>query len=417
LIDDESAGAPLYATVITEPGVPWMRLHFSNVRLDEGGYLIVASHADGSSQKLDAQTLLQWAGRSAYFNGDSVSVALYGSGKVDPYFQMSHVTYGLPPMGASLVALDGICDGDDDREASDHAAIGRMTISFLGASGPPTLRTCTAWITANGFASAGHCFENPKGQNLVSAEVSFNLPASLCDGTIQNAAAIDQYVVDLTTLTWNNPAGKGRDWAVFICNPTQGLAAAERQEAFLRVSEDVLPDDVRVTGFGLDNDPAGCGPGDLNSDSQTQQTHEGGFGGEYNNASDNYWLEYEVDTTVGNSGSPAMIPDGTVAIGIHHDGSCASGSYNAASSFSGSALKAALNGLTPADVVYVDTAHPTTVGEGTVLRPYETVTAGVTGASAGDTLAIFGGSYDESLVITTELLLEAVWGTVIIGGN
>jgi len=220
----------------------------------------------------------------------------------------------------------------------------------------------------------------------------------------------------LGSVSGSNLPGRGQDWSVFKCMANNGNSAAQAQNAFLRVRQDVLSDNVTLTGFGIDNDPPGCGPsGDLNSDNSTQQSHTGLLGGEYDTAPDNVWLEYAVDTTDGTSGSPVMLPGGEVAIGIHHDGSCASNLYNAATSFAGSAIRAALNGLTPPQVIYVDAAHPALVGEGTVLQPYKTLAAAVAAAAPGKTLTIFGGDYPEALVIDKPLLLEAVWGAVVVG--
>jgi hypothetical protein len=69
---------------------------------------------------------------------------------------------------------------------------------------------------------------------------------------------------------------------------------------------------MRVTGYGT-----------ADVDSRSQKTHTGDLTGIYANAgSELYYLRYGMDTTGGNSGSPAIHEQTGTAIGIHTHGGC-----------------------------------------------------------------------------------------------
>src|SRR4029079_7377938 len=97
----------------------------------------------------------------------------------------------------------------------------------------------------------------------------------------------------------------GRDWAVMSALPN-GNDFPHVSRGWFRMTNE-LPEtgaNVRVTGFGTDSTPAGC-TGDMNAQNQTNQTAFGPFTSETSGAN-GISLQYAVDSTGGNSGSPII---------------------------------------------------------------------------------------------------------------
>jgi hypothetical protein len=259
--------------------------------------------------------------------------------------------------------------------------------------------------------------------------LEFNVPDSLSNGTIQHPGPEDQYPIIASSVVFHDDGDGaiGHDWAVFDCSPntTTGLTAVQAQGNFFRMSRDVSTagGNVRVTGYGLDNMPAGTG-GSWNSDSQTLQTHSGPYNGEtYQGASDSYH-SYRVDTMGGNSGSPIILGDNLTAIGIHTNGGCtSSGGNNTGTSFENNALENAINSFPGSNVRYVDFVHPgSTPRNGTAMRPYGTVTDAVNAVPSGGIVSIVEGGYAKAYGNTftagadgKSMRFEAPVGTVTIG--
>ena len=71
----------LYQTTVFVPRAAWLRLKFDAVELPgaieegRGSMLRLTSLQDGAVQYLNAESARQWAGTSAYFNGDAVQPA------------------------------------------------------------------------------------------------------------------------------------------------------------------------------------------------------------------------------------------------------------------------------------------------------------------------------------------------------
>ena len=396
-----------FKQTIEVPGVPWLQLHFSDYNLGERSYIVITSRLDGASQRLDTQALEVWGDSSAYFNGDAVEIELHvAPGEPGVFFKIKEVTVGE---WSERAAIESICGSTDDRTSTPDNREGRIVP--IG---------CTAWIISNGaYLTAGHC----TGSDMTTLE--FNVPASLPDGTIQHPPPEDQYPIISGSVVSHN-GGLGNDWAVFDCGPntTTGLTPVESQGNFFRVSRDVSTagGTVRITGYGLDNIPPGT-TGGYNSDSQTLQTHSGPYYGEvYQGPSDSYH-RYEVDTMGGNSGSP-IIRDTITAIGIHTDAGCSSsGGYNKGTSFENDSLENAINTFPGNNVRYVDNIHPgSTPRNGTVMRPYETVTEAVNAVPSGGIVSIVRGTYSAAAGNTfiagadgKAMLFQAPVGSVIIG--
>lgn len=419
---------PAFRETVRVPGAPWLRLHFSAYELGAQSYLIMTSLADGGWQRLDAAQLAQWRNSSAYFNGEAVEVALYvGPGDQSVYFRMTEVTVGDTSSSLASVwpeqiqAPQSICGTTDERVSSNDRAVGRIILTD-----PITGAFCTGWIVASGvYLTAGHCTNPLEDMDILE----FQVKPSLADGTLQFADPSDQYAIDQSSVVFNDN-GQGDDWAIFkvAANPNTGLLPPFAQGTFYRVglASDTTPVTVSVTGFGVDGPPpcfgdrgaAGCETADLNADNQTQQTHAGPYGGEFTAASDDVYITYTVDTQPANSGSPVIDTMGsvTIAVGIHTNGGCySSGGSNAGTSFANTDLALALRRFPGPAMVYVDRGHPVGTVSGDILRPWPSVDLGVYFASAGNTLSIVRGSYNEAITISKALTLTAPVGLVTIG--
>ena len=117
-------GAVWSATVTPPPPVndedaaPWVQLHFSDdVVLTGSSVLKITSMEDGHYQILDATSIVQWRHKSAFFNGDTVTVELRShSEATSDQVVITKVTVDVPSI-FSTSPLPGLC-GTDDRELS-----------------------------------------------------------------------------------------------------------------------------------------------------------------------------------------------------------------------------------------------------------------------------------------------------------
>ena len=299
------ARAIVYSTTIQVPDATWLRLTFDEAtlaRTPAGGQstvLRITSLADGAMQHHTTQTLKQWSATSAYFNGDAVRLEVIadpaaGASRV----RITRVMVGMP--GGD--PLSSICGPTDDRLPSDDPRAGRALP--IG---------CTAWIfddANNCLLTAGHC-------STSSLQViQFNVPFSDSGGGLQHPGPQDQYSVDVSSKQSVN-GGVGNDWGYFGCFPNSetGLTPGEAQGAFFTLANTPPPvqgQDIRITGYGVDSSPPEW--------NQIQQTLAGPyvtFAGTT--------VQYQTDTTGGNSGSPVINDENGLAIGIHTHGGCDAG--------------------------------------------------------------------------------------------
>jgi hypothetical protein len=400
-------------------GASWMRLHFSDVHLAERSFLTITSLEDGSRQRLDAIAMAQWQLSSAFFNGDAVNLQLHAApGDSGIFFRLARVTVG--DWVGDQLGIETICGTSDDRVASTDSRVGRL---FGGG--------CTAYLVSNGAVlTAGHCVDfDPDGSGSLLPDgvldltgvVEFNVPASRADGTPVMADADDQYAIDTSNVTWHYDGegqGLGKDWAVFgIFANANNDDRAHLTRGFLRMTREApaTGGTIRITGFGLDNTPSGS-TGNENAQSYTEQTHTGPYQGESSSGGD-IWHGYRVDTTGGNSGSPIIWEAQNLAIGIHTNGGCtASGGENSGTSFEHDALENALADFAGGNTVYIDSGMPAWIpDDGSVLRPYTTMAAGIGAVATGGRLSIVKGSYSEAVTISRAMTLTAPVGAAIIG--
>ncbi len=394
-----------YKDQIRAPGVPWLRLSFSEYYLGTASYVKMTSSEDGAWQRLDAKGLGQWQNSSAFFNGDEVKVELHvAPGDRGVFFRIKEIVVG--ERDAEVSEQKTLCDSDD-RVSSSDPRVGRIIQ-------PDSSAICTGWIASNGaHLTAGHCCDG-----IVLFVLQFNVPASDCDGTVNHPGPEDQYAIDPGTVIWYHGPDFGQDWAIFGCfpNTNTGLLPVHAQGSFYRMSRDHDPEYVRGTGYGTDMTPIGC-TGGFNGDNLTQQTDMGSFLGENVEGPDDVIIEYTLDTEGGASGAPVEILDTGVTIGIHNGGYGCNPPLmgNLGTGFENDDLENVIQTFPGPAVVYVDRALFNPTQDGTVFRPFWFVTLGVNAVPSGGVVSIVTGSYNEAVTINKAMRLEAPVGPVVIG--
>ena len=357
--------------------VPWIQLHFSKVNLGSESYLIIKSLYDNNWQKLDAVSMNQWNNFSAFFNGSAVEIRLFlGQTDHDVFIKIDEINVGEWYDGE---VIESQCGPTDDRIASNQPATGRLL--NIG---------CTAWIIPNGkFASAGHCLDGSS-----STIVEFNVPLSLPGGTIQHPGPEDQYSVDVSTKIFTN-GGVGNDWGVFEVFPNSitGLMPKEAQGAFWPLVQDLGPDSIRITGYGVD----------VGTANQTQQTHIGPNAG-----SSGTTMRYVTDTEGGNSGSPVIDGLTNNAVGVHTHGGCTSsgGNNNGTSTFHAAFWAAVDMGAGGCPVEMPSNPNPTSGQTGVPLNLAQLTWSNGTGANSNE---LYFGTNPASLSLVQSGALDSIW--------
>lgn len=320
----EDAPAVVFATDVRVAGATWLRLKFSTVELsgDPSGpgasYLRITSLLDGAVQFLDAVTVRQWNLTSAYFNGEAVRVELLAY----PGTGLNRIAIGAAVAGQPFGdVFESICGPTDDRVLSEDPRQGR----FLPSG-------CTAYLIDDPnhcLLTAGHC--GPGAGDTVE----FNVPLSSPTGAIIHPPPEDQYAVDGASAQWVS-GGVGNDWGYFGCfpNANTGLTPFEAQGDFYTLADVAPPaagQTIRITGYGTVSPPV---PLTWN---QVQKTHTGPYLSHIGTT-----LEYQVDTTGGNSGSPVIFESTGEVIGIHTHAGCTTVDGNLGTAIENSGLQNAL---------------------------------------------------------------------------
>ncbi|MEX0365897.1 MAG: serine protease [Ruegeria sp.] len=352
-------------TEFSIPGARWLQLQFTGYNLGEAGKLSVRSNE--TQQDFSQEHLDQSQGLTVIFNGDQLTITFAPGDNPDATAQIGKVVVGLPPQDPTLESAgptapaelidyfggtlgnymvvdelpqsalpddllpETVCGTEDNREATDDIRVGRLMP--VG---------CTGWLVDNGqILTAGHCIASS------TQLLQFQVPASLPDGTPVSPLSEDQYNIDQASIVFQN-TGIGNDWATLqvFPNTQTGLLPHDAQGATFSLSNTSDPQEVRVTGFGVDGPaPTHGNPPPRDATNQTNQTDAGSVT-EHGPASPSLaMLRYAVDTQGGNSGSPVIDEaDADVAVGIHTNGGClSSGSANAGTSFRNQALWDAVN--------------------------------------------------------------------------
>jgi len=328
--------------IIRGSEAPWLRIYFEDANLGENSFIIMRSVWDGKEQKLDETSIEQWQYSGAYFNGYEIVIELHVAAfDENIFYTINELAVGEFIDGDDLNFT--ICGPTDDRISSDQNATGRLL--SVG---------CTAWIIPNGhFVSAGHCLDN-----TTSNVVQFQVPPSLPNGTLQHPGPEDQYFVNVATKVFVH-GGVGNDWGTFevFPNSVTGLMPKEAQGAFWPLVQDLGPDSIRITGYGVDT----------GVDNRTQQTHIGPNAG-----SSGTTMRYVTDTQGGNSGSPVIDGFTGNAVGVHTHGFCTStgGNNNGTSTFNSAFWDAVGQGKIPVEL----TKFVSVIRKGDVILEWSTAT-------------------------------------------
>ena len=299
----------VWSTIVSVDRASWLRISYQSVMLSgspnpggDGSFLRMTSMRDGAIMTQHMRHVNEWQNTSAYFNGDSVLVEVLAQpGTGANRLMIKGATAGPLSQGEP----DSICGTIDDRTLSFDDRVAR--VMPVG---------CTAWMINDCnhcFLSAGHC--GISGTQVIQ----FNVPLSSGGGTPQSPPPSDQYAIDSASIQEQSGGTFiGNDWAYFGCfaNSTTGLAPYDAQGsvAFDLVNPPSVgspAQTIRITGCGSTSSPV----------SPTwylvQKTHTGPY---FDLSGD--VIQYTVDTTGGNSGSPVILEGSNNAIGIHTNAGC-----------------------------------------------------------------------------------------------
>lgn len=394
--DNQSATEWLvYTNLITATGdSSRIRVHFSGFNLAKGSYLTLTSLHDGGRQTLDPISMGYWQNTSAIFNGQKVQLELHvAPGAKGVFAQVDQLVLECncpePVLNRDNRLPRTLC-GADSRTASTDNRVGRIS-------------GCTAWLVSNGAVlTAGHC-------GPVSGVFEVNVPASSASGVPVASAPQDQFPIDTSNRT-SVDNGSGDDYTVFGLLPNNSTGnRAHLLYGFFRMTKETpaVATTIRITGFGVDNTPAGpvanccatdsggaCTHPNCNAQSRTLQTATGPYVGETVVGASDIFHDYQTDTEPANSGSPIIWNANGFTIGIHTHGGCASGG-NSGTSFENNGLESLLQGFLGSNTRYVDVVQPPNAPaeNGTIFQPYNTVAEAVTAVVSGGRLAIVEGSY------------------------
>jgi V8-like Glu-specific endopeptidase len=305
------AEAVIFSERVFIPGAAALRLEFDEVALSgllsdgSGSYLRIRSLWDGAEQRLNARHVEQWRNTSAYFNGDEVVIEIVAQpGTGVNRLRMSGVQAQFEPFNE-----ESICGSTDDRLPSEDNRAARLLP--IG---------CTGWVIDDCnhcLITAGHCSTSDGS----ITNVQFNVPLSNSNGSLNHPPPEDQYAVDLDSRQSNGGGGVGNDYAYFgvFPNSNTGLTPAEAYGVYfeLTMPPPVQGQDIRITGYGT------TGNGVPREWNQAQKTHTGPYFSFIGTT-----LDYQTDTTGGNSGSPVIDESTGLAIGVHTHGGCSSNSGN-----------------------------------------------------------------------------------------
>ncbi len=288
-----AARAVVFTTTVRQPGAVWLRLHLDASNLPSGTELQLRARADGAVQRFDGGSLRDYAFRSAYFNGDEVTVELLAA----PGTRGNRLHVPVVELGPLVALPESQCGPTDDRLPSTDKRSGRQY---------PT--GCSSWLISETVVlTAGHCTAN------AAQQIHFNVPLSSSSGQLRFPPPSDQYAYDTATLQ-RLDSGVGSDWTVTTVhrNSTTKLYPGQVQGAWYELG--TVPttpsgNNIRITGYGTG--------GQQPEWNQAQKTHVGPL-----NTVRTTSLCYVTDTTGGNSGSPIIHENTGKAVGIHTHGGC-----------------------------------------------------------------------------------------------
>ena len=359
----------------------WIQLHFDvSTNLGEQSSVTITSNDDGFTQTLSASSLKECGNSSVLFNGNSVSISVELDRQDRNVFLVAvkELTIGIVPTGQPLVAPPDVAQ-------CREKALGRSDAHAVGRVMPAT---CTGWIVSNGaHLSAGHCHDpNDTGFNVLQ----FHVPESNQDGSPRHPHPRDQYCIDTRNMKSNDERQeqlRGDDWVVFgvFPNTETGLLPVQQEKAFIRLSG-TAPAELGILGYAFDR---------INKiEKFTQQISTGGIllGERSESTPPAVYLAYEIPATVGMSGGPIIGTEGSLAFGIHTN-ECRGGDPAAGTSFNNVKLRDALETFAGPQTVFVDSGHPDTTEDGSIVRPFDTLEEGFKALPPGGILSVVTGVY------------------------
>ena len=222
VINADSRSAVVFDELVRAPGAAWVRLYFSEVRLQKGSTLRVTSLLDGEAQELDADGIAMWQNSTAYFNGDAVRIELIAAPfSTDNMITLREYAYetGVADRGGC-----GIC-GNDDRVPSSDNNFARL--SPVGCSA--TLYNEESCMVLPGIAWGRVAWQ-------------FNVLSSNSDGSTNNWP--DQFPV---LAEQGVDGGVAADYGRCESEPTAVGTPYDRFGTFMPLASSV-PDPVRLTG-------------------------------------------------------------------------------------------------------------------------------------------------------------------------
>lgn len=279
--------------IVRVAGSAWLRLYFADAVLPPGSLLRVTSLVDHEVQVLDAESLGEWGGSTAYFNGEAVLLELEAAPK----------STGNRVAMRSIVAEPGTVQARGGSGQCGICTVDERTPSAQAWSGRVMPSGCTASIFCEDstLVSAGHCIQ----ANLV---VQFNVPASQASCASVNPPVADQFPV---VAVQAQNSGIGGDWSVLRTglNSLQ-QSPYQRQQALKRMAGGPADagDNGSIWGYGLD---LTC------TRSQTQQFSPGAIA---LRGADFY--RFNNDIRSGNSGSAYIVRDRIVGVVTHCNTIC-----------------------------------------------------------------------------------------------
>lgn len=331
----DPAAVALVSEIHSTPGAAWIRVRFGNVQFGpdgQSGYLRVTSLLDHAVQILDAVSLPQWHGHSAYFNGESVLIEFMAPPTLTDYAVTVEELLAGYPDPADEVDPRSLCGSQDDRVISFDPRAARV----VGSNGTSIGTAFIINDATHSFLTSGQT----AGLLTTTAVIQFNAPLTYPNGTTLNhPPPSDQYTFDSSSIqSGTGGIGSGNNWGYFGClpNSTTGLRPYEAQGAAFDIA-DIVPapsgQTLEYFGFGAVVPPL------FRTWSYVQKTTTG----EYASLSGSR-LTAVIDATNGDSGAPLInLADGKVFAILYEDGCTASGGANGATAVTNLNLRNAMS--------------------------------------------------------------------------
>jgi hypothetical protein len=341
----------LNSVLLNQTGVDWMRVEFDveNTAINDEVGIRIRSSADRYTQLFwSMESLEQWQGTSAYFNGDEVEVALVTSTRIlsrkerlvnSPSEDVNQVPLA-PQLSIIAVITNAQVHGAKYRppvklvkKALMTETVDRRVQTRYRRDARLLPEHCTAFMVDDAshcFLTAGHC-----NMYFAKSVIQFHVPASGEQGQVRHPRPQYQYPLDKESVQGSpeeTDAPVGADWMVFGVFPNSNTGRIPFQSqrwahTLFKGSEQQLGQSL-VSLADAQRDPAknatrlqvtGYGASASLQKGLTQQSHTGHFLGMSKSEGNMFEaITYNTDTTTHNSGSAVVdISTGRV-VAIHN---------------------------------------------------------------------------------------------------